>query len=550
MTQIARITNLVDAMTLAEQVSLLSGADFWSLPGVERLNIPKLRVTDGPNGARGGGSLIGGVKSAAFPVGIALGATWNPDLLREIGGALAEEVKSKGAHVLLAPTVNIQRRQTNGRNFECCSEDPILTAELAVGYITGLQAQGVAATIKHFVGNESQIEPISISSEIDERTLREVYLVPFKAAVKQANTWAVMSSYNRLGGIFTSAHTWLLTTVLRGDWSFDGVVLSDWFGSHSTIETVSAGLDLEMPGPSRDRGAKLSAAVAAGEVSADLVRERALNVLRLMARTGALEDHSEWTERADDRPEHRALIRRVGADAAVLLTNDGVLPLVGSKLAVIGPNAKLAQIMGGGSAQLNAHYRVTPYDGLVAAGVDVDYAYGCDNGKFQPNLSGPLKMEMFFNSELAGQPAAVDELPESIGFWFGQLKGGADAAHFSARISTRFEATATGVWRLGPRAAGLARVFVDGVQVVVQLYVNPVASAVARELKAFAKVALAAGAERRLMLGLTARDFAWFCVERRARLVEAGRYGVEIGQSALDLPLKGAVTVAAAELAV
>jgi len=180
MTHTARITSLVDAMTLAEQVSLLSGADFWSLPAIERLNIPKLRVTDGPNGARGGGSLIGGVKSAAFPVGIALGATWNPDLRRDIGGALADEVKSKGAHVLLAPTVNIQRSQTNGRNFECYSEDPVLTAELAVGYITGLQAQGVAATIKHFVGNESEIQRTTMSSENDERKTREVNLVPLE----------------------------------------------------------------------------------------------------------------------------------------------------------------------------------------------------------------------------------------------------------------------------------------------------------------------------------------------------------------------------------
>lgn len=804
MTHTARITSLVDAMTLAEQVSLLSGADFWSLPAIERLNIPKLRVTDGPNGARGGGSLIGGVKSAAFPVGIALGATWNPDLLREIGGALADEVKSKGAHVLLAPTVNIQRSQTNGRNFECYSEDPVLTAELAVGYITGLQAQGVAATIKHFVGNESEIQRTTMSSEIDERSLREVYLVPFEAAVKRANCWAVMSSYNRLGGIYTSEHSWLLNTVLRGDWGFDGVVMSDWFGSHSTAATVNAGLDLEMPGPSRDRGEKLLAAVQAGEVAPETVRERALNVLRLMARTGALDDHSDWAERADDRPEHRALIRRAGAEAAVLLKNDGVLPMAGDKIAVIGPNAKAAQIMGGGSAQLNAHYRVSPYDGLVAAGAEVSYAYGCDNAKFQPTLPGPLKMEMFFNRDLAGDPVAEDVLPEAQGFWFGQLKGGVDAAHFSARITTRFVATASGVWRLGLRAAGLARVKVDGVQVaeaweswtrgttffeegcdevladvpmiagqgydieiefasgvsevlafsalavglglpagdaeiaeavalaqavdvavlcvgrdaswdtegadlpgialpgrqaeliaavaavnpktvvvlqtggpvempwlgavaavvqawypgqeagnaiadvllgaepggrlpqtfparwqdgvtqtqdpeiypgldgrvryeegvfigyrhadrmgtpplfpfgfgmsysrfeigdlavdgmevavtvrnvgeragstVVQCYVNPVATQVARplrELKAFAKVQLAPGEVRRVVLGLSPRDFAWFCVERQAWVMEAGRYGIELGQSAADLPLKGGIDLAAAVL--
>jgi beta-glucosidase len=201
---------------------------------------------------RGGGSLIGGVKSASFPVGIAIGATWNVPLVEEIGAALADEVKSKGAHMLLAPTVNIHRSVTNGRNFECYSEDPFLSAELAVGYIKGLQGQGIGATIKHFVGNESEIERTTMSSEIDERALREIYLIPFEWAVKKAGTWGVMSSYNRLNGTFTSEHNWLLSTVLRDDWGYDGIVMSDWFGSHSTAETVNAGLDLEMPGPARD----------------------------------------------------------------------------------------------------------------------------------------------------------------------------------------------------------------------------------------------------------------------------------------------------------
>lgn len=169
-----RITELADQLTLEEQVSILSGEDFWSVPAIPRLGIGKLRVTDGPNGARGGGSLIGGVKSASFPVGIALGATWNVELVKEIGAALADEVKSKQAHMLLAPTVNIHRSVTNGRNFECYSEDPILSGELAVAYVVGLQGQGIGATIKHFVGNESEIERTTISSEIDERALREI----------------------------------------------------------------------------------------------------------------------------------------------------------------------------------------------------------------------------------------------------------------------------------------------------------------------------------------------------------------------------------------
>lgn len=461
-----RITALVDAMTLSEQVSLLSGEDFWSLPAIPRLNIPKLRVTDGPNGARGGGSLVGGVPSAAFPVGIAIGASWNTALAGEIGVALAEEVRSKSAHVSLAPTVNLHRSVANGRNFECYSEDPILTAELATAYVTGLQSKGVSATIKHFVGNESEIERTTMSSEIDERSLRELYLLPFEYAVKRAGTWGIMSSYNRLNGTYTSEHEWLLTQVLRKEWNYTGIVMSDWFGSHSTAPTITAGLDLEMPGPTRDRGEKLIAAVEAGEVDRAVVRERALNVLRLMARTGALDDHSEFSERADDRPEHRALIRRAGAEAMVLLKNDGVLPLKGSEtLAVIGPNAKTAQIMGGGSAQLNPHYRVSPWDGLVAAlgEAPLRYAVGTTNHRFEPVLKADLKVEYFANETLLGTPVHVESQSEAMAFWIGAVGGGkVDPLHFSARLTGRYVAAESGIHRVGVYAAGLAKVYVDG----------------------------------------------------------------------------------------
>jgi beta-glucosidase len=461
-----RIEQLADQMTLEEKVSLLSGEDFWSVPAVPRLGIGKLRVTDGPNGARGGGSLIGGVKSASFPVGIALGATWNVELVEEIGAALADEVKSKNAHMLLAPTVNIHRSVTNGRNFECYAEDPILSGELAVAYIVGLQGQGIGATIKHFAGNESEIERTTMSSQVDERTLREVYLIPFEWAVKKAKTWGVMSSYNRLNGTFTSEHNWLLTDVLRREWGYDGVVMSDWFGSHSTAETVNAGLDLEMPGPPRDRGQKLIEAVQSGAVSEATLRQRVVAMLRLMQRVGSLDDHRPFAEAANDRPEHRALIRRAGAEAAVLLKNNGALPLRGDgSIAVIGPNAKIAQIMGGGSAQLNAHYRVSPWDGLVAAlGEDrLSYAPGCTNHRFEPVLRGSLKVEYFANEQLAGEPVHVAMQGEAQAFWIGHVADGkVDAQHFSARISGTFTPETSGEHRVGVYSAGFAKVYVDG----------------------------------------------------------------------------------------
>ncbi|MEJ2002800.1 MAG: glycoside hydrolase family 3 C-terminal domain-containing protein [Maritimibacter sp.] len=458
---------LVDAMTLDEQVSLLSGQDFWSINPIERLEIGTLRVTDGPNGARGGGGLLGGVTAACFPAAIGLGATWDPELTHQIGAAIADEVKSKGAHVSLAPTCNIHRSVTNGRNFECYSEDPELTAALAVGYISGLQENGVSATIKHFVGNESEIERTSMSSEISERALREIYLRPFEDAVKKAGTWGIMSSYNRLNGTFASENPWLLTDVLRGDWGYDGIVMSDWFGSHTTAESVNAGLDLEMPGPARDRGDKLVAAVEAGDVSAEMVRTRALNMLRLMNRTGAISDYRELEERAEDRPEHRALIRKAGAAGAVLLKNDGALPLAApkGKVAVIGPNAKVAQIMGGGSAQLNPHYRVSPWDGLVnRLGEEaLSFAPGCTNHRWEPMWHADLTAEYYDNLDLSGEPVFTEKMASTEAFWVPPFADGkVDAKRFSARISGTYVAGVSGVHRFGIYSAGFSKMFVDG----------------------------------------------------------------------------------------
>lgn len=468
---VSRIEQLVELMTLEEQVSILSGEDFWSLPAVERLGIGKMRVTDGPNGARGGGSLIGGVTAAAFPVGIAIGATWDPELAKEIGSAIADEVKSKGAHVSLAPTVNIHRSVTNGRNFECYSEDPELTAALAVGYIEGLQEKGVSATIKHFAGNESEIERTTISSEIDERSMREVYLRPFEDAVKKAGTWGVMSSYNKLNGTYTAENHWLLTEVLRQDWGYDGIVMSDWFGSRSTEPTINAGLDLEMPGPTRDRGAKLIDAVQAGKVARETIRERALNILRLMERVGSLDDHREWVETAHSRPEHQQLIRKAGAAGAVLLKNDGLLPLAkpNGKVAVIGPNAKVAQIMGGGSAQLNPHYRVSPWDALVSRlGEDaLIYAEGSNNHRWEPLFESAFDIEFFDNEDLSGAPVHSETMDGSMAFWLeGVADGKVDPIHFSARLSGEFTATEAGQYSFGLHSAGYSKLYIDDKLVV------------------------------------------------------------------------------------
>ncbi len=296
--------------------------------------------------------------------------------------------------------------------------------------------------------------------------MREIYLRPFEAAVKEGGTWGIMSSYNRLNGTYTAENEWLLNTVLREDWGYDGIVMSDWFGSRSTAPTVNAGLDLEMPGPTRDRGQKLIAAVEAGDVSRDTVRTRALNMLKLMERCGALHDTRPFEERAEDRPETRTLIRKAGAEGMVMLKNDGdVLPLSGKTVAVIGPNAVEARIMGGGSAQLNPHYAITPEQGLISrlGAENVVSAQGCTNHRFEPLLKGDLTVDYFANTDLSGEPVFQEKWDEAHTFWaIGIAEGKVEPGNFSARLSTDYVPEDGGLHRVGVCAAGYARVFVDG----------------------------------------------------------------------------------------
>jgi beta-glucosidase len=482
----ARIEALLGELTVAEKVSLLAGSSMWLSTPVERLHIPAIKVSDGPNGARGGGSFAGGsVSSACFPVGIALAASWNTELIGLIGQALGQETKSKGAHFLLAPTVNIHRSPLNGRNFECYSEDPYLSARMAVAYITGLQSQNVGATVKHYVGNDSEFERNTISSEIDERTLREIYLPPFEAAVREAGSWAVMSSYNRVNGIFAGENRATLIEILKHEWGFDGIVMSDWFGTKSTIDAAENGLDLEMPGPPQWRGQKLLAAAEAGQVSKAAIDEAARRMLRAITRAGAFERPEIPAEQAIDLPEHRALLRRAAAEGVVLLKNAGdILPLDTDKLtsiAVIGPNAKTAQIMGGGSAQVNAHYAITPYAGVVAAAgeqVELEYEIGCTNHQQLPRLDARLvtpigegaehgfTISYFNNLDLSGEPVYQSVTGSSEQAWLGEIAPGVQPRGFSARMTCRFTPQENGLHIFGLASAGLTRLFVDGHQVI------------------------------------------------------------------------------------
>jgi len=477
-----RIEDLVAQMTLEEKVSMLAGADDWHTVPVERLGIPAIKVTDGPNGARGSRQR-GGPSSACFPVGVALAATWNPELVRQVGQALAEEVKAKGAHILLAPTVNIHRSPLAGRNFECYSEDPYLTGRMAVAYIDGLQSMGVGACIKHFVGNDSEFERTTMSSEIGERALREIYLVPFWTAVKEVKPWAVMSSYNKLNGTWCNENAGLLLGILKGEWRFDGIVISDWFGTY-TPNAATGGLDLEMPGPARWMGQHVLDAIESGAITEAMVDDRVRRLLRTIARAGAFEQRELLPEQAIDKPEHRRVARQAAAEAAVLLKNAGnLLPLDRAKVrsvAVIGENAMWAQIEGGGSSHVTPHYAISPYDGImnkVGARVAVEYELGCPIHKMLPLLHADwltaadgrqkaLTAHYFDNLDLSGEPANTETVDRAEVVWFGTLLPHVDASRFSVRLEGTIAAPKTGVYAFGLACVGSSRLLIDGVQLI------------------------------------------------------------------------------------
>jgi len=380
------IEALVAAMTLEEKAALTAGVDTWRTAGVGRLGIGQVKMTDGPNGARGstGEDSQSFTPSLCIPSGSALGATWDPEVVAQASAAVARQARDKSARVLLAPTVNLHRHPLWGRNFECFSEDPFLSGILAAGYIRAVQDQGVIATVKHLVGNESEHERRMCSSHIDERTLRELYLLPFEFAVREARVQAVMTSYNRLNGRYVADDGRILAEILRREWGFDGIVMTDWWALASTVEAAEAGLDIEMPGPARSFGPALGEAVGKGWAEEGWLDEKVRRLLTVFDRVGALDDPVGDVEEPKDTPQDRAMARRVAAEAIVLLKNDGgVLPVDPSHLrhvALIGPGAENLAIMGGGSAKVIAHYSLSLAEvlaGRLGPGAEVTLQAGC-----------------------------------------------------------------------------------------------------------------------------------------------------------------------------
>lgn len=463
-------------MTLREKADFVVGHDMWHTAAVERLGIPAMKLTDGPNGARGIGLLGTGTPTACIPCGAVLGATWDPALVEELGRLLGTEARAKQAHVLLAPTINLHRAPKGGRNFECYSEDPLLTGRLAEAFVRGVQSSGVAATPKHFAANDSEFERNTIDVQADERTLRETSLLPFEMAVRGGGAWAIMSAYNRLNGAYCSEHDWLLRKVLRDDWGFDGMVVTDWFANGSAAGSVRAGLTLEMPGPARFYGDRLHEALQAGEVAEADVDVLVDDLLLLMERSGLFDGAGGGSEEMLDRPSDRWLMRRAAAAGSVLLRNDGMLPMdfaqLGS-LAVIGPNARAAKVMGGGSANVRAYRESSPLDALTERypGLRIRYAPGADIDRTAspiaaPLLDGPVRIDFRNGRDFAGPVLHTRSSNRTALRTYGAPAEGVDADRWCARATAVLMPEISGLHRFALAVCGRALVRVDGEAVI------------------------------------------------------------------------------------
>ncbi|KAK8913240.1 putative beta-glucosidase [Metarhizium anisopliae BRIP 53293] len=382
------IEEVLKKLTLAEKVDLLTGADFWHTKALPKHGIPSLRMSDGPNGVRGT-KFFNGVPAACFPCGTALGSTFNQQLLEEAGKKMGEEALAKSAHIILGPTINMQRSPLGGRGFESIGEDPFLAGLGAAALVRGIQSTGVQATIKHFLCNDQEDKRMGVQSIVTERALREIYALPFQLAVRDARPGAFMTAYNGINGTMCSENSKYLDRMLRKEWGWEGLIMSDWYGTYSTTPAVVAGLDLEMPGPARFRGEALKFNASTNKPFTHVIDERVRAVLRLVKKVSGLDIKELGPEREANTPETAALLRKIGNESIVLLKNDNnVLPFKkDKKTLVLGPNAKVATYHGGGSASLPAYYAVTPYDGIAAKlGSCPAYTVGAYTHRFLPLL--------------------------------------------------------------------------------------------------------------------------------------------------------------------
>ena len=445
----------VAQLSLERKVRLLTGADFWALHDEPAVGLRRLVMSDGPAGVRG--ELWDEREpSANVPSPTLLAATWDEQRIERLGRLLAAEARRKGVDVVLAPMVNLHRTPYGGRHFESFSEDPLLTGRIGAAYVRGLQAEGVAATVKHFVANDSETERFTLEARVPERALRELYLAPFEAIVRDAGAWTVMAAYNAVNGP-TMTESPMLQQILHDEWGWDGLVMSDWTAARSTEGAGNAALDLAMPGPDGPWGDALVAAVREGRVSEAAIDAKVVRLLRLAARVGALDEPAKvatpWSEQ-----EIAAELRATAAAGFVLARNDGTLPLETRRVAMLGPSAAVARTLGGGSATVFPPYTVSPLDGLQAAGFEVTHAAGVRAHTRIPQATAEMLPGGVHVRFLAGDEEIGAEHRHGAAFtWLGTLPPGTTAVELRATL--RVDA---GEHVVGATGVGRHRLMLDG----------------------------------------------------------------------------------------
>lgn len=369
------MNDLIKKMTLEEKAALCTGASSWTTTPIERLGVPEMIVSDGPHGVRRVPDVhsmaIESLPATCFPTASCLASTWDVDLLRKLGVALAEECIALNVDVLLGPGVNMKRSPLGGRNFEYFSEDPYLAGQMASGFINGVQSKGVGTSLKHYAANNQEFQRFSISAEVDERALREIYLPAFEKAVKQAQPWTVMCSYNKLNGTFASEHRYLLTEILKNEWGFEGLVVSDWGAVRDRVAALKGGLDWEMPGPQERRVKAVVEAVRSGELDEAHLDESVRRILRIVFKAKETPKGGIF-----DVDVHHELAHHIATEGMVLLKNNGLLPLKGQQhIAVIGRSAESAHFQGGGSSHINPTKVAVPFKELQTRAGDAKLTY-------------------------------------------------------------------------------------------------------------------------------------------------------------------------------
>jgi beta-glucosidase len=489
----ARLDNLISLMTLEEKIDMLAGYNDFYIHPVKRLDIPAFTMADGPLGVSSWG--IHG-RATAFPATISACASWNRKLMNDLGKAYGQEWRSRGIHFILAPGVNIYRASKNGRNFEYFGEDPYLASEMVVPFIKSIQNEGIIATVKHYAGNEQEFDRYYVSSEIDERTLREIYLPPFEAAVKKAGVWAVMTGYNPVNGVWNTQNMFLINDILKGEWGFKGMVMSDWGCTYSTVEAAKAGLDLEMGSNIFFNRKNLIPAVQSGKISIELINDKVKRILRPCFALGFFDREQKRNDIPTYNSYANEMAKNVAREGCVLLKNENMLlPIDKSKvksIAIVGPNAQAIYCSdrfhksgafafgGGGSSKVNPWVTESILQGISNVAdkyVKIYYAEGVSNNfvdklfessQFR-NTKGTegLVGEYFANPDFEGKPVLTRN-DNQINFSFGDnhnIKGLGDK-NYSVRWKGNILPDKSGNGNIFVKAQGAYRLFVDNILVL------------------------------------------------------------------------------------